>query len=71
MFPLICSEELKRIGTKLESTTQIWNQPILQRWFPHLPARHEEMVKGRLHTVLYLYLFTLNFLPLTSNLKTL
>lgn len=41
MFPLVCSEELKRIGTKLQCTTQIGNYPILQRWFARLPVRHK------------------------------
>ena len=41
MFPLIRSEELERIGTKLQSTTQIRNQPILQRGFAHLPVRNK------------------------------
>ena len=38
MFPLIRSEELERIGTKLQSTTQIRNQPILQRGLGHWKA---------------------------------
>lgn len=69
VFPLICSEELERIGTKLQSTTQIWNQPILQRWFAHLPVRNRDGKYGKLYIVLCLCLFILSLLPLMSNFK--
>lgn len=61
MFPLICSQELKRIGTKFQSTSQVRNQAILQRWFTHLSVRHKHMISMGNYTLLFLLTPDLNF----------
>lgn len=55
MFPLVCSEELKRVGTKLQSTAQVRNQPILQGRLAHFSVRHNSTKVMEKYTALYLY----------------
>lgn len=50
MLPLLCSQELQRVGSKFQSTAKVRNQPILQRRFTNFPVRHRFERFGKLHT---------------------
>lgn len=55
MLPLVCSEELKRVGTKLQSAPQVRDQPVLQRRFTHFSVRHNSVMVMEKYTALCLY----------------